>query len=134
MKYSLRKAMLALDALSRTYIKNSKPDFDEKSLIRHVHFVISNLPISKKHLGNPKRCSFGNPYKVHYWRLARKTLILHELHLFFTQRSDISYHEVLLLKRSWNYCPQCSKILNKVHIKGHLGIESCKKRAHQTLF
>ena len=58
--------MLALDALSRTYIKNSKPDFDENSLIHHVHFVISNLPLSKKRSGNPKRCSFGNPYKVHY--------------------------------------------------------------------
>ena len=42
--------MLALDTLSRTYIKNSKPDFDENSLIHHVHFVISNLPISNKRL------------------------------------------------------------------------------------
>ena len=42
--------MLALDALSRTYIKNSKPDFDENSLIHQVHFVISNLPISNERL------------------------------------------------------------------------------------
>ena len=50
MKYSFGKAMLALDTLSRTYIKNSKPDFDENSLIHHVHFVISNLPISNERL------------------------------------------------------------------------------------
>ena len=42
--------MLVSDALSRAYIKNSKPEFDENSFIRHVHFVVSNLSISNKSL------------------------------------------------------------------------------------
>ena len=37
-------------ALSRVYIKNSKPEFDENSLTNYVHFVISNLPIRNDRL------------------------------------------------------------------------------------
>ena len=42
--------MLLLDALGRAYIKNSKRQFDENSLIHHVHFVISGLPIRNERL------------------------------------------------------------------------------------
>ena len=42
--------MLVSDTLSEAYIKNSKPEFDENSLIYDVHFVILNLPISNKRL------------------------------------------------------------------------------------
>ena len=50
MIYSPRKTILVSDALSQAYIKNSKPEFDENSLIHQVHFVISNLPISNERL------------------------------------------------------------------------------------
>ena len=50
LKYSPGKTMLVSDTLSRAYIKNSKPEFDENSLIHHVDFVISNLPISNERL------------------------------------------------------------------------------------
>ena len=46
LKYSPGKTMSVSDALSRAYIKNSKPEFDGNSIIHHVHFVISNFPIS----------------------------------------------------------------------------------------
>ena len=42
--------MQVSDALSRAYIKNSKPEFDENNLIDQAHFVISNLPISNGRL------------------------------------------------------------------------------------
>ena len=63
--------MLASDALSQGYIKNSKPVFDENRLIHHVHFVILNLLISNRHLEQfkeetPKNLNFANPTKVHY--------------------------------------------------------------------
>ena len=45
LKYSSGKTMLVFDALSRAYIKNSNREFDENSLMHHVHFVISNLLI-----------------------------------------------------------------------------------------
>ena len=50
LKYSPRKTMLVSNALSQAYIKNSKPKFDENSLIYHVHFVILNLPITNERL------------------------------------------------------------------------------------
>ena len=48
LKFSLGKAMLVSDALSRAYIKILKPEFDENNLIHHVHFVIWNLLISNE--------------------------------------------------------------------------------------
>ena len=114
MKYSPGKTMLVLDALSRTNIKNWKPEFDENSLIHHVHFVISNLPISNKSLEQFKE-------------ETRKDLISHELHPYFTHRSDISYHERLLLKDQRIIVSSAlrSKMKSILH-QGHLGVENCK--------
>ena len=42
--------MLVSNALSQAYIKIWKIEFDENSLIHHVHFVISNIPISNERL------------------------------------------------------------------------------------
>ena len=42
--------MLGLDALSRAYIKKSKLELDENSLIHRVHFLTLNLPISNERL------------------------------------------------------------------------------------
>ena len=112
MKYSPGKTMLVLDALSRTNIKSWKPEFDENSLMHHVHFVISNLPISNKPLEQFKK-------------ETRKDLISHELHPYFTHRSDISYHERLLLKDQRIIVSSAlrSKMKSILH-QGHLGVEN----------
>ena len=95
--------MLVSDALSRAYIKNSKPELDENSLIHHVHFVISNLPISNKCLEQFKEKTQKDPilqtlikYTIEGW--PEKSLISEELHPYFTHCSDISYQEGLLFK------------------------------------
>ena len=93
--------MLVSDALKN--IKNSKPEFDENSLIHQVHFVISNLPIGNEHLEQLKEETRKDPIlqtliKYTIEGCLGKTLISHELHPHFTHRSDISYHEGLLLK------------------------------------
>ena len=95
--------MSVSDALSRAYIKNSKPEFDENSLIHHVHFVFSNLPINNERLEQFKEETLKDPilqtiikYTTKGW--PEKTLILYELHPYFTHRSDIPHHEGLLLK------------------------------------
>ena len=36
--------MLVSDTSSRSYLNDIKPEFDENTLIRHVHFILSNLP------------------------------------------------------------------------------------------
>ena len=43
------------------YVKSSKREFDENSLIHHVHFVISNLPISNEHLEQLKQETRKDP-------------------------------------------------------------------------
>ena len=53
--------MLVLDAISRADIKNLKPEFDRNSLTHHMHFVISNLPISNKHLAQFKEETQNDP-------------------------------------------------------------------------
>ena len=128
--------MLVLDALSRAYIKISKPEFDKNSLMHHVHFVISNLPINNEHLEQLEETRKDRilqtllKYTIKRW--AEKTLILHELHPYFTYRSDISYQEGLLLKD-----PKINALRSEmmsILYEGHLGIENCRKRACQPLF
>ena len=41
------KTMLVSNALSRSYLNDIKPEFEENALIRPVHFILSNLPISQ---------------------------------------------------------------------------------------
>ena len=95
--------MLVSDAISRAYVKNSKPEFDENSLIHHVNFVILDLPLSNKRLEQFKEQTRKDPilqtlikYTIEGW--PEKTLTSHELHPYFTHSSDISYNERLLLK------------------------------------
>ena len=42
--------MLVSDTFSRSHLSHSKPEITEDSLIHHVHFVLSNLPISETRL------------------------------------------------------------------------------------
>ena len=80
-----------------------KPEFDENSLIHHVDFVISNLPISIERLEQFKEETRKDSimqtlikYTIEGW--PEKPLISQELQPYFGHRSDISYHEGLLLK------------------------------------
>ena len=49
-QYSPGKDMLVSDTLSRSHLSDSEPKFTENSLIHHVHFVQSNIPISETRL------------------------------------------------------------------------------------
>ena len=50
LEYAPGKTMLVSDALSWSYLNDIKPEFDEDTLIRHVHFILLNLPISQSRL------------------------------------------------------------------------------------
>ena len=50
LEYAPGKTMLVSDTLSRSYLNAIKPEFDESTLIRHVHFILLNLPISPSRL------------------------------------------------------------------------------------
>ena len=68
-----------------------------------MHFVISNLPISIERLEQFKEETRKDSiektlikYTIEGW--PEKSLISQELQPYFTHRSNISYHEGLLLK------------------------------------
>ena len=72
-------------------------------------------------------------YTIEGW--AGKTVISHELHPYFTYRSDISYHEGLLLKDLRIIVPSALRSkMKSIFRQGHLGIKNCKRRARQALF
>ena len=50
LEYATDKTMLVSDTFSRSYLNNIKLKFDKNTLIRHVCFILSNLPISQSRL------------------------------------------------------------------------------------
>ena len=66
--------MLVSDNLSRPHFNHSKPQFIENTLIDHVHFELSNLPISETLLKQFQLETQNNPilqtlitYRNHQW-------------------------------------------------------------------
>ena len=49
-EYALGETMLVSNPLSRSHLNNIKPKFDKNTLIRHVHFILSNLLITQSRL------------------------------------------------------------------------------------
>ena len=73
-EYSPGKDMLVSDTLSRSHLSDSEPEFTENSLIHHVHFVQSNIPISETRLKQFQLETKNNPnlkalitYTTHEW-------------------------------------------------------------------
>ena len=95
--------MLVLDTLSRSHFSHSEPEFTENCLIRDVHFMRLNSPISdtylKQFLLETKNDSILQTlitYTTCEW--PEKHLILTDLYPYYTYRSDITFCEGILLK------------------------------------
>ena len=95
--------MLVSDALSRSYLNDIEPEFDENTLIQYVHFILSNLPISQSRLD--QFCLETQKdqilqtlicYTINGW--PEKRQVLKELFPYYSHRSEITYHEGILLK------------------------------------
>ena len=50
LQYSSSKDMLFSGTFSRFHLNHSELELTENSLMHHVHFVLSNLPIRETHL------------------------------------------------------------------------------------
>ena len=50
LEYAPGKTMLVSDTLSRSYLNKIKLEFHKDTLIRHVHFILSNVPIIQSRL------------------------------------------------------------------------------------
>ena len=132
--------MLVSDTLSRSYLNDIKPECDENTLIQHVHFILLNIPISQSrldqfHLEAQKDQILQTLicYTINVWpgnHQAPK-----ESFPYYSQRSEIMYHEGILLKNQRIIVPTtlCSEMKSIIH-QDHFGIENLKKCASQALF
>ena len=127
--------------MSRSYLNDIKPGFDENTLIRHVHFNLLNLPISQSQLDQfcleTRKDQIlqtlicytinGSPEKHH---------VPKELFPYYSHRSEITYHERILLKNQRIIVPTTT-LRSKMRLITHqrrFGLENSKKRARQSLF
>ena len=122
--------MLVSDALSRSYLNDIKPEFDKNTLIQHVHFILSNLPISQSRLDQFRLetqkdqiletliCYTinGSPEKHH---------VPKELFPYYSHRSEITYHERILLKNQRIIVPTTlrSEMKSIIH-QGHFALDT----------
>ena len=103
LQYSPGKDMLVSNTLSRSHLSRFEPKFTEDSLVDHVHFVLSKLPISETRLKQFQLETKSDPilqilitYTTHEW--SEKHLILTNLLAHYTQRSEITFCGDILLK------------------------------------
>ena len=101
--YSPGKDMLVSDTVSRSHLSSSEPEFTEDSLIHHVRFVLSNLPISETRLKQFQLETKNDPilqtlitYSTHEW--PEKHLIPTDLLPYYTHHSNITFCDGILLK------------------------------------
>ena len=140
LEYAPGKTVLVSDTLSRSYLNDVKPEFDENTLIRHVHFILLNLPISQSRLDQFRLETQKKQilrtlicYTMNDW--PEKHQVLKALFPYYPHRSETTYREGILLKNqriivSTTLRPEIKSIIHQ----GHFGLENSKKRARQALF
>ena len=131
LEYAPGKTMLVSDALSQSYLNNIEPEFNENSLIRHVHyFILLNLPISQSWLDQFRLETWKDQilqtlicYTVNGW--PEKHQVPKELFPYYSHHSEITYHEGILLKNQRIIMSPflCSKMKLIIH-QGHFGLEN----------
>ena len=132
--------MVVSDTLSRSHLSRFEPEFPEDSLIHHVHFVLSNLPISKVRLKQFQLETKNDPilqtlitYTIHEW--PEKHLMPTDFLPYYAHCSDTTFCEGILLKNERIIVPTTlrGEMKSLIH-QGHFGFENCKKRARQSLY
>ena len=98
-----KEDMLVSNTLSRSHLSLFEPKFTEDSLVEHVHFVLSKLPISETRLKQFQLETKSDPilqtlitYTTHEW--SEKHLIPTDLLAHYTHQSDITFCGGVLLK------------------------------------
>ena len=131
--------MVVSDTLSRSHLSRFEPEFPEDSLIHHVHFVLSNLRISKVRLKQFQLETKNDPilqtlitYTTHEW--PEKHLIPTDLLPYYIHHSDITFCEGILLKNERIIVPTTLSSRNEIPYPPRIFRKWNKKRARQSLF
>ena len=110
LEYAPDKTVLVSDTLRRSYLNDVKPEFDENTLIRHVDFVLLNLPISQSRLDQfrletQKKQILRTLICYTMNGSPEKHQVPKELFPYYPHRSETTYREGILLKNHSVYNP-----------------------------
>ena len=140
LEYSPGKTMVVSDALSRAYLHSQTTEIPEHDLIHHVSSTFMLLPISQTRLAQLHQETASDEvlqqlinFTMNGW--PSKHNIPTVVKPYYSLRSEIVYHEGLLLKGQRIIVPSAlrSKMKEIIH-QGHNGMERCKYHARQSLY
>ena len=132
--------MVVSDALSRAYLHSQTTEIPEHDLILHISSTFMLLPISQTRLAQLQQETASDEvlqqlinFTMNGW--PSKHNIPTVVKPYYSLRSEIVYHEGLLLKGQRIIVPSAlrSKMKEIIH-QGHNGMERCKYRAQQSLY
>eukprot|EP00794_Sanderia_malayensis_P014552 gene14552-16054_t len=140
LEYSPGRTMVVSDALSRTYLDSQTTEIQEPDLIHQINSTFQLLPISKNRLALLQEETASDEvlqqlinFTLHGW--PAKHNIPHVVKPYYSIRSEIVYHEGLLLKGQRIIVPSSLRsTMKKIVHQGHNGMERCKSRARQSLY
>ena len=140
LQYAPGKTMVVADTLSRASVKNEPPQINSVEVDRFVASIIDNLPISDNKLQELRNMTASDHvlqkvklYAEKGWPVRREADI--DTLSFYTVRDEIVYNHGLLLKGTRIIVPKSmqAELKRQIHI-GHVGIESCLRRARQAVY
>ncbi len=140
LEYSPGRTMVVSDALSRAYLNSQTTEIQEPDLIHQIYSTFQLLPISKTRLAQLQEETASDEvlqqlvnFTLHGW--PAKHNIPHVVKPYYSIRSEIVYHEGLLLKGQRIIVPSSLRsTMKKIVHQGHNGMERCKSRARQSLY
>ncbi|KAL4008088.1 hypothetical protein ACER0C_001940 [Sarotherodon galilaeus] len=138
-QYKPGSEMYIADTLSRAYLPVTSSS--DNHIEDQVHMVISNLPVTsakleefRKEIRNDVTLTKLTETVLDGWPEARNQAAT-EIRAYWNYREQISVVDGVLFKGEQLIVPVAlrAEMLKRIH-EGHLGIESCRRRAREVLF
>ena len=141
LEYSPGKTMVVSDTLSRAPIQDNRGEIDPNDMIHHINSVIRDIPISEERLKQFREESDKDEVIQDIkkciqqgWPQNSKELSQNVMP-YFTFREELSIVDGLLMKGTRIVVPKSlRKEMKKIIHQGHMGIETCRRRARQAIY
>ena len=135
------KELVLPDMLSRAPLSETVNGSMEEDIALHVHFLTSNLPVSKPKLEEIKEATANDPSLKELKDTIKsglpetKSRTPASIHVYWSVRDELSEVESVILKNDRILVPSSMRkeMLQMIH-QGHMGIEKSKRRARDVLY
>lgn len=141
LEYSPGKTMVVSDTLSRAPIADNQTEINPDEMIHHINSVIRDIPISEERLRQLREESAKDEVIQDIIKYIEKgwpensTQVSQNVMPYFTFREELSIVEGLLMKGTRIIVPKSlRKEMKAIIHQGHMGIETCRRRARQALY